>query len=186
MKIAEKTGVFNVLSDMYFDAHQKMHWLEKKRIENKTVNIDDEEPMFPGYEERYKEVQDELRDAARKQIEYEAAHSIEVLGAERSGFHLGQDSKVDLLQIYKKFTREGLRNFTREEFADLMQKGEVIAFMTQLKANKRKHDDGGVPEHEEDLVEYVKYLVGEQKNVFFKFNRNDFSQKHELNKQSLK
>ena len=43
-----------------------MHWLEKKRIENKSVNIEDEEPMFPGYEERYKEVQDELRVAARK------------------------------------------------------------------------------------------------------------------------
>ena len=82
-----------------------MNWLEKKREENKTVNLDEEDIQFPGYEDRYEEVQKELRANARKQIEHEASHSLEVLGKERSGFHLGEDSKVDLLQIYKMFTR---------------------------------------------------------------------------------
>lgn len=35
LKLADKMGVFNVLRDMYFDAHQKMQWLEKRRHENK-------------------------------------------------------------------------------------------------------------------------------------------------------
>ena len=35
LNLADKMGVFNVLRDMYFDAHQKMQWLEKRRHENK-------------------------------------------------------------------------------------------------------------------------------------------------------
>ena len=35
-------------------------------------------------------------------------------------------------------------------------------------------------------MEYIKYLVGEQRNQDYKFNKEDFSQKHELNKKSLK
>ena len=36
------------------------------------------------------------------------------------------------------------------------------------------------------MVDYIKYLVGEQSNKEFSFKREDFSQKHELNKKSLK
>ena len=39
---------------------------------------------------------------------------------------------------------------------------------------------------EHDLISYVRYLMGEQRNQDFKFSRDDFSQKHELGKKSLK
>jgi len=38
---------------------------------------------------------------------------------------------------------------------------------------------------EEELVSYIKYLIGEQGNANFKFKRVDFEQKHELNTKSL-
>ena len=39
---------------------------------------------------------------------------------------------------------------------------------------------------EENLTNYIKYLVGESDNAEFKLQREDFSQKHELNQKSLK
>ena len=71
LKLADKMGVFNVLRDMYFDAHQKMQWLEKRRHENKQLNFaDDDEPAeFPGYEERLDQIEDEIRKVARNKVE---------------------------------------------------------------------------------------------------------------------
>lgn len=51
---------------------------------------------------------------------------------------------------------------------------------------KHRINDGQIGSEEESLVNYIKYLVGESNNVGFEFNREDFSQKHELNKMSLK
>ena len=39
--------------------------------------------------------------------------------------------------------------------------------------------------NEAELVTYIKYLIGEQDNTNFKFNRQDFDQKHELHTKSL-
>lgn len=36
------------------------------------------------------------------------------------------------------------------------------------------------------MADYIKYLIGETRNKDFKLKREDFSQKHELNKKSLK
>ena len=38
---------------------------------------------------------------------------------------------------------------------------------------------------ENELVDYIKYLIGEQSNENFQFKREDFEQKHELNTKSL-
>ena len=58
--------------------------------------------------------------------------------------------------------------------------------MSKIKGQKLKDDKNAVSQTETDLVDYIKYLVGEQENRTFEFKREDFSQKHELNKKSLK
>ena len=68
----------------------------------------------------------------------------------------------------------------------LVQRDEVLAFMSQIEANRVKHNEGEVSLQELELINYVKYLIGEQRNQDFVFKREDFSQKHELNKKSLK
>ena len=67
-----------------------------------------------------------------------------------------------------------------------MNKDEMIAFMSEMKAQKSKTDAQFVDGVERDLIGYVKYLVGEPSSSSFKFKRENFSQKHEINKASLK
>jgi len=80
------------------------------------------------------------------------------------------------------FKQDGLKNFSAEQLRNLLSQGEVIAFMTQIEMQKVKSDDGGAASQEAELVEYIKYLIGESNNVGFELDRNDYSQKHELNK----
>lgn len=54
--------------------------------------------------------------------------------------------------------------------------------MTQLHMDKAR----AISRQEANLINYIKYLVGESNNGDFEFKREDFSQKHELNTQSLK
>ena len=61
-----------------------------------------------------------------------------------------------------------------------------MAFLAEIRAQHVKHDDGALTEHEEALAKYVKYLMGESRNEFFQLRREDFSQRHELNKKSLR
>ena len=58
--------------------------------------------------------------------------------------------------------------------------------MTQMKMINSKLHDGEVSSMEVDLVDYIKYLTGESKNKNFKFNRDNFSQRHEIGQKSLK
>lgn len=71
-------------------------------------------------------------------------------------------------------------------FAELLKKDEVIAFMSQIRQTKLKVEGEGISEQERQLVDYIKYLVGETRNHEFEFKREDFEQKHELNVKSLK
>ena len=137
---------------------------------------EDDEPEFPGYEERLDEIEEEIRQFTRKKIELDASRSVEVLGKERASFHLREDTQINLSAIYEKFKQEGLRNFSDEELKNLLSQGEIIAFLTQIEVRKRKSDhDDEVDQQEADLVEYIKYLVGESKNDGFEFKREDFS-----------
>lgn len=88
--------------------------------------------------------------------------------------------------IFKDYKKELIQNFTREQFEELMNKDEMIAFMAEMKAQKSKTDSKFVDGVERDLISYVKYLVGEPPSSQFKFKRENFSQKHEINKGSLK
>ena len=47
---------------------------------------------------------------------------------------------------------------------------------------KKAAENFETPVAEAKLTEYIKYLVGEQNNIGFEFKREDFSQRHELNK----
>ena len=90
-------------------------------------------------------------------------------------------------KIFWNFKREDHNKFKTEEFEQLLGKGEVIAFTTQIQMDKKKAVESfKKPVAEAKLTEYIKYLVGEQNNKGFEFRREDFSQRHELNKQSLK
>lgn len=82
--------------------------------------------------------------------------------------------------------REGLKEWTDEMMTEFIQRDEVIAFMTEIRSINIKHDTGEFTPMELDLVDYIKYLVGENKNKDFAFNREDFSQRHELGLKSLK
>ena len=62
----------------------------------------------------------------------------------------------------------------------------MIAFLSQIRANRLRNGDDTIGEQERDLADYIKYLIGETRNKDFAFKREDFSQKHELNKKSLK
>lgn len=114
-----------------------------------------------------------------------ASHSIEEIG-HRSEFNLGKGSKVDLTYIFKKLMRDGLKEWTDEMMTEFIQRDEVIAFMTEIRAINEKHYVGEFSKKELDLVDYIKYLIGEHQNKNFAFNREDFSQKHELGQKSLK
>lgn len=57
------------------------------------------------------------------------AHSPEKIGI-RSEFNFGEKSKVNLQGIFEAFQREGLRDFTEEQFSELISRGEVIAFLS--------------------------------------------------------
>ncbi len=45
-----------------------------------------------------------------------------------------------------------------------IQSDEVIAFMSKIKGQKSKDDGKASSVQEKDLIEYIKYLVGEQAN----------------------
>ena len=61
-----------------------------------------------------------------------------------------------------------------------------MAFLAEIKAQHVKHDEGALTEQEQGLAKYVKYLMGESLNEDFQLRREDFSQRHELNKKSLR
>ena len=42
----------------------------------------------------------------------------------------------------------------------LVQRDEVLAFMSQIEANRVKHNEGEVSLQELELINYVKYLIG--------------------------
>lgn len=71
-------------------------------------------------------------------------------------------------------------------FNDLVSRNEVIAFLTLIRNNRLKNGDDKIPEQEQELADYIKYLIGEMRNKDFSFKREDFSQRHELNTKSLK
>ena len=53
--------------------------------------------------------------------------------------------------------------------------------MSQIRAVANKVDNEKVEELEVELASYIKYLIGETQNDQFTLQRENFSQKHELN-----
>ena len=135
MKLADKTGVLNVLRNIYFDTKQKMQYIEMRRFDNTLKHTEVEQ--FPGYEEKMQEFQQEIRNQRFKYAKLEQQSKPEVIG-ERSAFFIGENSNVDMPEILKGYNKELIQNFTREQFEELMNKDEMIAFMSEIKAQKTK------------------------------------------------
>lgn len=64
--------------------------MERKRMEN--IKKSQEVEQFPGYEERLDGFQDEVRATKFNQLKREVSHSEEVIGPERTGFFIGENS----------------------------------------------------------------------------------------------
>ena len=98
-----------------------------------------------------------------------------------------EESKIDIRQIFNTFRDEGLSKFSTQELQLLLSREEVKTFATQIEMQRKNVEDRhDALVGEVELTEYIKYLVGESNNIGFEFKREDFSQRHELNKQSLK
>ena len=90
----------------------------------------------------------------------------------------------DLHEIFEDFNKRILSNYNHEMLAELIKKSEVLAFMTKIEEDRAKNKKDDFVE--KALTDYIKYLVGERQNAAFTLKREDFAQKHELNKKSLK
>ena len=117
MKLAEKTGVFNVIKDMQDDAKERMNWINRRKAEQiQDARVKEElkvDAEFPGYEDRIEEVELQLM---RDQLHIEKQKvktSAEEIGF-RSEFTFGEGSKVDLPYIFKKLMRDGIKEFSDE------------------------------------------------------------------------
>jgi len=56
-----------------------------------------------------------------------------VLEAERQGLNFDA-AKVDIVPIFEMIMEQGLRHFSKEQFEQLLSRGEVHAFLSQIEA----------------------------------------------------
>ena len=91
-----------------------------------------------------------------------------------------------LSALFAAARKQSIEQFAQEKFDEIAEKDEIIAFKSIIRMYQQKALNAETPPVERALAEYIRYLVGEQRNPDFKFKRDEFDQKHELNVKSLK
>lgn len=158
---------------------KNLKWDAERRILRSKL-VKNQELYFPGIKERFEQTLEKYGEeqiAKRKQ-------ELQIEELKNNGNYFAYTKDLDLKAVFKKHSDDNYDQEMQGLQSSFLRQYSRVGNLTMINEEKlqallKKEN------REEELVSYIKYLIGEQGNANFKFKRVDFEQKHELNTKSL-
>ena len=151
LKMAEQMGVFRVIKNLANDASMQVKAMQLEERESHMSQFGTDalagsasKVAFPGYEEQLKAIEHKLEEENRTRIRNDLTRSNEEISNPR--YVLDEKRMEDLHEIFEDFNNGILTEMNHELLTQLIQKSEVLAFMTKIEENRAKSK-------KEDIVE---------------------------------